>query len=60
MFVKFFSRFGIHGYGIQIKILLSKHLFSWPVQRLPLQMSIFSSVSQNKVAEIQGEKNSGR
>ena len=43
------------------QMLLSEHLFSWPVQRLSLLMSIlfyfiFSSVPQNKVVEIRGEK----
>ena len=55
-----FPRFGIHDYGIHmLQILLNEHLFSWPVQRLYLLMSIllyflfyflifFSSVPQIK------------
>ena len=33
--------------------VISEHLFSWPLQRLSVLMSIFS-VPQNKVAEIRG------
>ena len=53
-------RFCIHDYGIKmLQILLSEHLFSWPVQGLSLLVYFFKyffSVPQNKVAEIRGEK----